>query len=219
MSTSPTSTELDEPTSDNTPDSKKGQPCEKKKIPLPGAIWDLHGGTPKLTPNLRVSSENNLFSDNGRVERLSSQASSSRERFELYGSTAEPAPNIVRSIEKTAVAAGCDSESSPLKSTSAMHKCSSPLFSPETKKKMDEEWEEFFPTYKLNVLQSEPDEFPDESTAEPAFKKRRTEPWVGLPPEAFLGFSSSLGARASMALTGSSAFAVGQLANNLSSEV
>ena len=114
---------------------REGTAVWKKKILLPGATWDLHGGTPKLMPNLRVSSESNLLSDNGRVERLSSQASSSRGRFELYGSTAEPAPNIVRSIEQTAIAAGCDSESSPLKSTSAIHKCASPLFSPETKKK------------------------------------------------------------------------------------
>ena len=209
MSTSPASTELNEPISDNTPDSGKGEPCEKNKILLPGATWDLHSGTPELTANFRVSSESKSFSDYNIIERLSSQATSSRGRFQLYGSTAEPAPNIVRSIEQTAVAVGCDSESSPLKSTSEINECSSPWFSPETKTKMDEEWEEFCPTYKLNVLQSEPDELPDESAAEPACKKRRTEPWVGLPPEAFLGFSSSLGARASMALTGSSAFAMG----------
>lgn len=75
---------------------------------------------------------------------------------------------------------------------------------------MDEEFEELFPTYRLNSLEPEPAEPPEEKGQEgPAPKKRRTEPWVGLPPHAFLGYSSSLAARASMSLTGSSAFAIG----------
>lgn len=87
---------------------------------------------------------------------------------------------------------------------------STPWFSTEERKAMDEEFEELFPTYRLNSLEPEPAEPPEEKGQEgPAPKKRRTEPWVGLPPNAFLGFSSSLGARASMLLTGSSAFAMG----------
>ena len=209
MSTSPASTELDEPTSDNEPDSRNGTPCESKLM-LSGATCRLRSGITEFAANIRASLETNSCSAHGATKRLSLQATSSRGRFQLCSSTAEPAPNVIRSLEQTVHAVGRDSESSPLKSTSGIDEGHTPWFSPETKKKMDEEWEELNPTYKLNIMQPEPDELPDQkSTAEPARKRRRTEPWVGLPPEAFLGFSSSLGARASMELTGSSAFAMG----------
>ena len=203
MSTSPASTELDEPASDDEPESGKCTPRVTKHTLL-GASCHLRSGTAELEANLMALSETIFFSTEG----LSLQATSTAGGFQLCGSTAEPAP--VRSLEQTALAVRCDSESSPVKATSEINDGESPWFSPETKKKMDEEWEELFPTYKLNILQPEPDEHPDdEGTAEPALKKRRTEPWVGLPPEAFCSFSSCLSARASMAMTGSSAFAVG----------
>lgn len=209
MSTSPASTELDEPISDNEPDSRNGTPCESKLM-LSGAASYLRSRTTELAANIKASSETNSCSAHASTERLSLEATSSRERFHLRSSTAEPAPNVVCSLEQSVHAVGRDSESSPLKSTAGIDEGHTPWFSPETRKKMDEEWEELNPTYKLNILQPEPDEFPDQTgTAEPAHKRRRAEPWEGLPPEAFLGFSSSLGARASMTLTGSSAFAMG----------
>ena len=84
-----------------------------------------------------------------------------------------------------------------------------PLISAEERKKLDEEWEELCPTYRLNNIEPEPQEQESEGTAEPAQKKWRWEPHIGLPPHAFCGVSSSLGARASMLRTGSSAFAIG----------
>jgi len=84
-----------------------------------------------------------------------------------------------------------------------------PWIPAEERKKIDEEWEELCPTYRLNNIEPEPQEQESEGTAEPARKKWRWEPHIGLPPHAFCGVSSSLGARASMLRTGSSAFAVG----------
>lgn len=77
---------------------------------------------------------------------------------------------------------------------------------------MDEEWEELCPSYRLNdmePIEKEQDEQQLQGTVTPALKKPRWEPHVGLPPHAFCGFSPSLGARASMLRTDSSAFAIG----------
>lgn len=99
----------------------------------------------------------------------------------------------------------------PLEPTSEGALVSAPWFSAKERKTMDEEFEELCPTYRLNSLEPAPPELVEEGgMAEPVPKKRiRSEPHVGLPPHVLLGFSSSLGARASMMQTGSSAFAIG----------
>jgi len=73
---------------------------------------------------------------------------------------------------------------------------------------MDEEWEELCPSYRLNGLEpiEEEQEQQPQGTVQPALKKQRWEP---PPPHAYCGFSSSLGARASLLQTGSYAFAIG----------
>lgn len=73
------------------------------------------------------------------------------------------------------------------------------------RKQWDDEFEEMFPTYKLNNIEPVMQE---DDELEPPKKYIRVE-HVGLPPHAFASFSTSLGARASMQFTGSSAFAFG----------